>query len=145
MYSMWKFRSFFTPDHRDYKRIDSGHCRESLGKRKGQIEGCRWRKFELYPDVKPRKSIFSPLISLQLIKYSNLVLSTVLTVLHLFVATNWGISVFEVTKNHRSIVINIEKSTLKVPYSPYVNKAFVYIFVSKILSFIRQIFIFSSF
>ena len=34
---------------------------------------------------------------------------------------------------------------LKVPYSPYVNKAFVYIFVSKILSFIRQLFIFSSF
>jgi hypothetical protein len=35
--------------------------------------------------------------------------------------------------------------TLKVLYSPYVNKAFVYIFVSKILSFIRQLFIFSSF
>jgi hypothetical protein len=34
---------------------------------------------------------------------------------------------------------------LKVLYSPYVNKAFVYIFVSKILSFIRQLFIFSSF
>jgi hypothetical protein len=34
---------------------------------------------------------------------------------------------------------------LKVIYSPYVNKAFVYIFVSKILSFIRQLFIFSSF
>jgi hypothetical protein len=32
---------------------------------------------------------------------------------------------------------------LKVIYSPYVNKAFVYIFVSKILSFIRQLFIFS--
>jgi hypothetical protein len=34
---------------------------------------------------------------------------------------------------------------LKVLYSPYVNKAFVYIFVSKILCFIRQLFIFSSF
>jgi hypothetical protein len=34
---------------------------------------------------------------------------------------------------------------LKVIYSPYVNKAFVYIFASKILSFIRQLFIFSSF
>ena len=36
-------------------------------------------------------------------------------------------------------------AVLKVIYSPYVNKAFVYIFVSKILSFIRQLFIFSSF
>jgi hypothetical protein len=37
------------------------------------------------------------------------------------------------------------KKILKVIYSPYVNKAFVYIFASKILSFIRQLFIFSSF
>jgi hypothetical protein len=42
-------------------------------------------------------------------------------------------------------VANIELASLKVIYSPYVNKAFVYIFASKILSFIRQLFIFSSF
>ena len=36
-------------------------------------------------------------------------------------------------------------ASLKVPYSPYVNKAFDYIFVSKMLSFIRQLFIFSNF
>jgi hypothetical protein len=34
---------------------------------------------------------------------------------------------------------------LKVGYSPYVNKAFVYISVFKILNFIRQLFIFSCF
>jgi hypothetical protein len=34
---------------------------------------------------------------------------------------------------------------LKVGYSPYVNKAFVYISVFKILKFIRQLFIFSCF
>jgi hypothetical protein len=38
-----------------------------------------------------------------------------------------------------------DRNLLKVLYSPYVNKDFVYIFVSKILSFIRQLFIFSSF
>ena len=32
---------------------------------------------------------------------------------------------------------------LKMRYSPYVNKGFVYISVSKILNFIRQLFIFS--
>ena len=32
---------------------------------------------------------------------------------------------------------------LKMRYSPYVNKDFVYISVSKILNFIRQLFIFS--
>ena len=32
---------------------------------------------------------------------------------------------------------------LKMRYSPYVNKGFVYISVSKILIFIRQLFIFS--
>ena len=41
--------------------------------------------------------------------------------------------------------VQIFNEKLKVIYSPYVNKAFVYIFVSKILSFIRQLFIFSSF
>jgi hypothetical protein len=34
---------------------------------------------------------------------------------------------------------------LKMRYSPYVNKGFVYISVSKILNFIRQLFIFSWF
>ena len=33
--------------------------------------------------------------------------------------------------------------TSKMRYSPYVNKGFVYISVSKILNFIRQLFIFS--
>ena len=37
------------------------------------------------------------------------------------------------------------KRSLKVGYSPYVNKAFVYISVFKILNFIRQLFIFSCF
>ena len=33
--------------------------------------------------------------------------------------------------------------SLKMRYSPYVNKGFVYISVSKTLNFIRQLFIFS--
>jgi hypothetical protein len=37
------------------------------------------------------------------------------------------------------------KISLKVGYSPSVNKAFVYISVFKILNFIRQLFIFSCF
>ena len=46
---------------------------------------------------------------------------------------------------HENASLKDENRALKVLYSPYVNKAFVYIFVSKILSFIRQLFIFSSF
>ena len=34
-------------------------------------------------------------------------------------------------------------ASLKMRYSPYVNKGFVYMSVSKILNFIRQLFIFS--
>jgi hypothetical protein len=47
--------------------------------------------------------------------------------------------------NWKKVRAGTRTDSLKVPYSPYVNKAFVYIFVSKILSFIRQLFIFSSF
>jgi hypothetical protein len=40
---------------------------------------------------------------------------------------------------------NISNNSLKVGYSPYVKKAFVYISVFKILNFIRQLLIFSCF
>jgi hypothetical protein len=49
------------------------------------------------------------------------------------------------THTRNLVIIYILSEILKVLYSPYVNKAFVHIFVSKILIFIRQLFIFSSF
>ena len=47
-------------------------------------------------------------------------------------------------KNSRYFyIIKSQFFYLKMRYSPYVNKGFVYISVSKILNFIRQLFIFS--
>ena len=50
---------------------------------------------------------------------------------------------FGVFGNYRVYILYIAFSRLKMRYSPYVNKGFVYISVSKILNFIRQLFIFS--
>jgi hypothetical protein len=47
---------------------------------------------------------------------------------------------------HQTIPVQYSNDAyFKVGYSPYVNKAFVYISVFKILNFIRQLFIFSCF
>jgi hypothetical protein len=45
----------------------------------------------------------------------------------------------------RNMTFSFQKQALKMRYSPYVNKGFVYMSVSKILNFIPQLFIFSWF
>ena len=50
--------------HRDYKRIKKGIAGKVQANERDKLKFANGGKFELYPDVEPRKSIFHLLVTI---------------------------------------------------------------------------------